>query len=152
MYKNFGERFAPSGVVPKMVDDGRLGRKNGKGFYLYEDGKKGAVDESAYDVIGVKPAAGVDELMVRNRLSHIMLNEAAMATAEGVVRSPRDGDIGAIFGIGFPPFRGGPLRMIDALGADQVVRTLQGLVAAHGDRFTPCDALHEMAANGTKYY
>ena len=119
---------------------------------LYEDGKKGAVDESAYDVIGVKPVAGVDELMVRNRLSHIMLNEAAMATAEGVVRSPRDGDIGAIFGIGFPPFRGGPLRMIDALGADQVVRTLEGLAAAHGDRFLPCDALREMAEGGAKYY
>jgi 3-hydroxyacyl-CoA dehydrogenase/enoyl-CoA hydratase/3-hydroxybutyryl-CoA epimerase len=152
MYQNFGERFAPSGVVPRMVDDGRLGRKSGKGFYLYEDGKKGAVDESAYDMIGVKPVAGVDELMVRNRLSHIMLNEAAMATAEGVVRSPRDGDIGAIFGIGFPPFRGGPLRMIDAIGASQVVKTLESLVMAHGSRFEPCAALREMADRGTRYY
>ena len=152
MYKNFGERFAPSGIVPKMVEDGRLGRKSGKGFYLYEDGKKGAVDESAYDVIGVKPVAGVDELMVRNRLSHIMLNEAAMATAEDVVRSPRDGDIGAIFGIGFPPFRGGPLRMIDAIGASQVVKTLEGLAAAHGDRFMPCDALRQMAQQSGRYY
>jgi 3-hydroxyacyl-CoA dehydrogenase/enoyl-CoA hydratase/3-hydroxybutyryl-CoA epimerase len=152
MYQNFGERFAPSGVVPRMVDDGRLGRKSGKGFYLYEDGKKGAVDESAYDMIGVKPVAGVDELMVRNRLSHIMLNEAAMATAEGVVRSPRDGDIGAIFGIGFPPFRGGPLRMIDAIGASQVVKTLGSLVMAHGSRFEPCAALREMADRGTRYY
>jgi 3-hydroxyacyl-CoA dehydrogenase/enoyl-CoA hydratase/3-hydroxybutyryl-CoA epimerase len=81
-----------------------------------------------------------------------MLNEAAMAAAEGVVRSPRDGDIGAIFGIGFPPFRGGPLRMIDALGAAQVVRTLESLVVAHGLRFEPCAALSEMALNGTKYY
>ena len=135
-----------------MVDDGRLGRKSGKGFYLYEDGKKGAVDESAYDVIGVKPQAGADELMIRNRLSHIMLNEAAMATAEGVVRSPRDGDIGAIFGIGFPPFRGGPLRMIDSIGAAQVVRTLESLAIAHGSRFEPCEALREMATSDAKYY
>lgn len=152
MAKAFGERMAPSGVVPKMVEDGRLGRKVGKGFYLYEDGKKGAVDESAYEVIGVKPHGGADELMVRDRLSHIMLNEAARAAAEGVVRSARDGDIGAIFGIGFPPFRGGPLRMIDALGAAQVVKTLEALVVAHGDRFAPCEALQEMARTGARYY
>lgn len=152
MYRAFGERMTPSGVVPRMVDDGRLGRKVGKGFYLYEDGKKGPVDESAYAVIGVKPLAGIDELMVRNRLAYIMLNEAAMAHGEGVVRSPRDGDIGAIFGIGFPPFRGGPLRMIDALGAAQVVKTLEGLVLAHGSRFEPCEALREMARTGARYY
>ncbi len=152
MYHAFGERMAPSGVVPKMVEDGRLGRKVGKGFYLYEDGKKGAVDESAYAVIGVKPLAGIDELVVRNRLAYTMLNEAAMAHGEGVVRSPRDGDIGAIFGIGFPPFRGGPLRMIDSLGATQVVKTLEGLVLAHGTRFEPCEALREMARTGARYY
>ena len=127
-------------------------RKSGKGFYLYEDGKKGAVDESAYDVFGVKPDAGMDELMVRDRLTHIMLNEAAMAAAEGVVRSPRDGDIGAIFGIGFPPFRGGPLRLIDALGAAQVVRTLRELGDAHGPRFDPAPSLVEMAERGGRYY
>ena len=53
---------------------------------------------------------------IEQRLLYAMLNEAAMAVGEGVVRSPRDGDIGAIFGIGFPPFRGGPLRVIDTLG------------------------------------
>jgi 3-hydroxyacyl-CoA dehydrogenase/enoyl-CoA hydratase/3-hydroxybutyryl-CoA epimerase len=152
MFSAFGERMTPSGVVPRMVTEGRLGRKVGKGFYLYEDGKKGAVDESAYETIGVKPVSGLDELMVRDRLTHIMLNEAAMAAAEGVVRTPRDGDIGAIFGIGFPPFRGGPLRMIDALGATQVVRTLEGLVIAHGSRFEPCEALRDMARSGARYY
>ena len=74
---------------------------------------------------------------VERRLLYVMLNEAAMAHGEGVVRSARDGDIGAIFGIGFPPFRGGPLRMIDDLSATRVVDTLRQLATAHGPRFTP---------------
>jgi 3-hydroxyacyl-CoA dehydrogenase / enoyl-CoA hydratase / 3-hydroxybutyryl-CoA epimerase len=81
-----------------------------------------------------------------------MLNEAAMAADEGVVRSPRDGDIGAIFGIGYPPFRGGPLRLIDDLGPVNVVRTLQELAAAYGERFLPCEVLNRRAAEGRRFY
>jgi 3-hydroxyacyl-CoA dehydrogenase/enoyl-CoA hydratase/3-hydroxybutyryl-CoA epimerase len=81
-----------------------------------------------------------------------MLNEAALAEADGVIRSPRDGDIGAIFGIGFPPFRGGPFRMIDSMGAAQVVRVLRELGDAHGGRFDPAPSLVEMAGRGGRYY
>ncbi|MGH7656985.1 MAG: fatty acid oxidation complex subunit alpha FadJ, partial [Gemmatimonadales bacterium] len=77
---------------------------------------------------------------------------AAMAAGEDVVRSPRDGDVGAIFGIGFPPFRGGPLRMIDDIGPAQVVRTLKELVAAYGERFTPAPVLVKMAEEGGRFY
>jgi 3-hydroxyacyl-CoA dehydrogenase/enoyl-CoA hydratase/3-hydroxybutyryl-CoA epimerase len=83
---------------------------------------------------------------------YAMLNESARAMAEDVVRSPRDGDIGAIFGIGFPPFRGGPLRMIDSLGAAAVVRTLEDLVRDYGERFTPAEPLVEMARREVSYY
>ncbi len=68
------------------------------------------------------------------------------------MRSPRDGDIGAVFGIGFPAFRGGPLRMIDDLGAARVVETLQDLMDAFGQRFRPAPALVEMARQGGRYY
>jgi 3-hydroxyacyl-CoA dehydrogenase/enoyl-CoA hydratase/3-hydroxybutyryl-CoA epimerase len=81
-----------------------------------------------------------------------MLNEAAMAYANGVVRSPRDGDMASIYGIGFPPFRGGPLRMIDDLGAVNVVKTLEALTAKFGPRFAPATALVQMAKDGTRYY
>ena len=94
-----------------MTADGRLGRKNGRGFYRYEDGKRLGPDESVYQLTGVSKMPNVDEPWVERRLVYAMLNEAALAEADGVIRSPRDGDIGAIFGIGFPPFRGGPLRM-----------------------------------------
>lgn len=152
MHQSFGARLTPSPVIPALIADGRLGRKAGKGFYLYVDGKKTDPDPAAYKVAGVTPIAEVDEAMVERRLVYSMLNEAAMATAEGVVRQPRDGDIGAIFGIGYPPFRGGPLRTIDTLGAAQVVATLESLAAAHGDRFAPAAALREMAAAGSRFY
>jgi 3-hydroxyacyl-CoA dehydrogenase/enoyl-CoA hydratase/3-hydroxybutyryl-CoA epimerase len=75
-----------------------------------------------------------------------------MAYSEGVVRNPRDGDMASIFGIGFPPFRGGPLRMIDDVGQANVVQTLERLAAKHGSRFTPAEALVRMAKDGKKFY
>jgi 3-hydroxyacyl-CoA dehydrogenase/enoyl-CoA hydratase/3-hydroxybutyryl-CoA epimerase len=81
-----------------------------------------------------------------------LLNEAAMAVDEGVVRSPRDGDIAAIFGFGFPPFRGGPLRYLDDLGAASVVESLDRLAREWGPRFTPTPALLRMAREGRRFY
>lgn len=75
-----------------------------------------------------------------------------MACAEGVIRSARDGDIGAIYGIGFPAFRGGPLRLIDDLGAAKVMSTLHQLEDQYGERFRPAPALVEMAREGGRYY
>jgi 3-hydroxyacyl-CoA dehydrogenase/enoyl-CoA hydratase/3-hydroxybutyryl-CoA epimerase len=152
MHAAFGERLAPSATVAKMLDDSRLGRKTGRGFYGYHEGHKTGVDERVYRVLGVKPLEGFSAEDVQQRLVYVMLNEAALAHAEGVVRSARDGDIGAIYGIGFPPFRGGPLRMIDDLGAAKVVDRLQQLATAHGSRFAPAPALQEMAAAGVRYY
>jgi 3-hydroxyacyl-CoA dehydrogenase/enoyl-CoA hydratase/3-hydroxybutyryl-CoA epimerase len=152
MHAAFGARLAPSDFVRSMTADGRLGRKNGRGFYRYEGGKRLGPDDSVYQLTGVSKMPNVDEPWVERRLVYAMLNEAALAEADGVIRSPRDGDIGAIFGIGFPAFRGGPLRMIDSLGAAQVVRTLRELGDAHGTRFDPAPSLVEMAGHGGRYY
>lgn len=152
MYQAFGERFAPSSVLAKVTASGRLGRKNGRGFYQYVDGKKTDVDEKVYDVIGVRPLAQVDAREVERRLVYAMLNEAARAVADDVVRTARDGDIGAIFGIGFPPFRGGPLRMLDDIGATQAVAILRDLQRDYGPRFAPAPLLEEMAGSGEKFY
>jgi 3-hydroxyacyl-CoA dehydrogenase/enoyl-CoA hydratase/3-hydroxybutyryl-CoA epimerase len=134
------------------VAGGRLGRKNARGFYLYRDGKKTGVDESVYAALkvtrGTVPAAAT----VVERLAFTMLNEAARALGEGVVRSARDGDIGAIFGIGFPPFRGGPFRALDAVGAAQAVGILDRLVGNYGDRFAPAPILAEHARRGGRFH
>jgi len=152
MHQAFGERLAPADAIGKMLADNRLGRKNGRGFYRYEGGKKAGVDHPVYRLLAITPSDRVSPQTIEQRLVYAMLNEAAMAASEGVVRSPRDGDIGAIFGIGFPPFRGGPLRMIDDLGAAQVVSTLRALAAEFGPRFTPAGSLVAMAEQGGRFY
>ncbi|MBL8980510.1 MAG: fatty acid oxidation complex subunit alpha FadJ [Gemmatimonadetes bacterium] len=152
MHQAFGDRLKPSDLIEKLLADQRMGRKNGRGFYHYHKGQKTGPDETVYDLLGLKPRAPADTTETGQRLVYSMLNEAAMAMGEGVVRSPRDGDIGAIFGIGYPPFRGGPLRYIDQLGAAKVVEVLRALAAKHGDRFTPCDTLVRMAEAGGRFY
>jgi 3-hydroxyacyl-CoA dehydrogenase/enoyl-CoA hydratase/3-hydroxybutyryl-CoA epimerase len=152
MQSAFGERLTPSTVIPRMLEDNRFGRKNARGFYVYHEDHKTGVDERVYRVLGVKPLEGFTVEAVQQRLVYLMLNEAALAHGEGVVRTARDGDVGALFGIGFPPFRGGPLRLIDDLGPDQVVDTLERLQTAHGARFAPAPVLQQMAARGERFY
>ena len=152
MHTAFGERLAPAPAFAAMVKSGRLGRKAGKGFYKYAGGKKAAVDADVYDLIGVHPNGGPRPAEIIQRLVLMMLNEAARAVAEGIVRTPRDGDIGAIFGFGFPPFRGGPLRHADDLGAARIVGELERLAERYGPRFAPSEALRDRAADGGKFY
>jgi 3-hydroxyacyl-CoA dehydrogenase/enoyl-CoA hydratase/3-hydroxybutyryl-CoA epimerase len=148
----FGERLAPPAALAALVKDGRLGRKAEKGFFVYTKGKKGGVDEAIYPLLGVQPNGGIPSAEIVQRLTCAMLNEAARAVGEGVVRSPRDGDIGAIFGFGFPPFRGGPLRYLDDLGADRVYADLQRLAERLGARFAPCEVIVEQARARTRFY
>jgi 3-hydroxyacyl-CoA dehydrogenase/enoyl-CoA hydratase/3-hydroxybutyryl-CoA epimerase len=148
----FGERFVCAPTLDALVKDGRLGRKSGRGFFTYHGGKKGGVDAGIYGLLGVQPNGGIPSAEIVQRLTYAMLNEAARAEGEQVVRSPRDGDLGAIFGFGYPPFRGGPLRTIDQLGAERVVTGLERLAERLGPRFTPCDALRERARSKSLYH
>ncbi|MCC5879471.1 MAG: fatty acid oxidation complex subunit alpha FadJ [Idiomarina sp.] len=148
-----GERFAPPAAFDKLLEDGRKGRKSKKGFYKYDGGKKGKeVDSSVYQVLGITPAQGLTQEQIVERCIYPMLNEAAWCLQDDIIRSPRDGDIGAIFGIGFPPFLGGPFRYMDSLGIEQVVTTLKQLEQEHGSRYAPCDLLLQMAKDKTRFY
>jgi 3-hydroxyacyl-CoA dehydrogenase/enoyl-CoA hydratase/3-hydroxybutyryl-CoA epimerase len=146
MAEAFGPRLAAVEAIGRMVAAGRLGRKVGRGFYLYHDGHKTDPDPAAYELLGVKPLAAVDQDEVRRRLVWALLNEAARARGEGVVRTSRDGDLGAIFGIGFPPFLGGPLRYLETIGPETAVATLEELARAQGSRFEPAESLRVAAA------
>lgn len=150
-----GERFAAPAAFDALIKDNRKGRKNGRGFYLYKaKGKKGKkeVDTSVYSLLGVTPKPQMSDADIFQRCVMLMLNEAARCLDEGIIRSARDGDIGAVFGIGFPPFLGGPFRYMDRLGIDNVIEILQTLSVRHGTHFTPCERLLRMKEQNQRFY
>jgi 3-hydroxyacyl-CoA dehydrogenase/enoyl-CoA hydratase/3-hydroxybutyryl-CoA epimerase len=155
----FGERMEPPATTPRLIDDDRKGRKNERGFYLYgaaakQKGKGKHVDESVYGVLGLDVPKGeaVTRDEIQNRCNLQFINEAMHCWGEGLLRSPRDGDIGAIFGLGFPPFLGGPFRYVDHVGADVVLGQIEGYRERFGVRWTPAPALVEMAKAGKRFY
>ncbi len=154
LHAAFGERMKPSGSAEKLLADGRYGRKNKKGFYLYEGVKSGEkpVDKTVYAVLGVDGAKVIEASEIVERCVLVMLNEAARCCAEGMIRSPRDGDIGAVFGIGFPPFLGGPFRYADSLGIAALVEKLQQYRQRLGERFAPAEVLTQMAQEQRSFY
>jgi len=148
----FGPRMSASDAMRRVVAAGRTGRKGGKGFYLYDaDGKKGNVDQTIYEVIGGQRSEMLSSEIV-DRCVLAMVNEAARCLEEGILRSARDGDIGAVFGIGFPPFRGGPFRYIDSVGADHIVGQLEDLNVRFPQRFAPAELLIDMASGRKVFY
>ncbi|QJR79864.1 fatty acid oxidation complex subunit alpha FadJ [Alteromonas pelagimontana] len=149
----FGERFTAPGAFEKVLADDRKGKKNKKGFYSYEGKKPGKeVDESIYSLLGVSPIASKSEKTIAERCVLLMLNEAARCLDEGVIRNARDGDIGAIFGIGFPPFLGGPFRYMDTLGIKNVVERLLHYEQNGSRNFSPAEVLVTMAENEQTFY
>jgi len=154
MLEAFGSRMAPSQSLTRVVAAGRTGRKGKKGFYRYDvTGKKRGVDPSVYELLPTgqrRTEVPSDELQRRCVLA--MVNEAVRCLQDGILRSSRDGDVGAVFGIGFPPFRGGPFRYVDSLGAERVVRALEGLNSDRAPRFAPAQLLIEMARGGRRFY
>ena len=154
MHAAFGERLTPPPGLDKLVADGRTGRKGGKGFYTYGEGKKKEVDPAAYAVLGITPKSGqkVDRAELSERLGIAMVCEAIRCLGEEILRSPRDGDIGAIFGLGFPPFRGGPFRYADSLGPAELLRRVRGYADRFGKRYAPPELLIDRARTGHRFY
>ena len=166
MHDAFGNRFAPAQSVQAVVGAGRFGRKSKKGFYLYdEEGKKGEVDQSVYPLLTpaareTPPSAGAEARNLRvfpvteiqQRTVLPMLNEAARCLEEGVIRTAREGDVGAVFGFGFPPFRGGPFRYMDSLGISEVVRQLEELNDRFPGRYSPAELLVAMARRKERFH
>jgi 3-hydroxyacyl-CoA dehydrogenase/enoyl-CoA hydratase/3-hydroxybutyryl-CoA epimerase len=148
----FGKRMAAPRALEKVVAEGRLGRKNKKGFYTY-DGKKKEVDVTVYELLPHgKNRKPLDAREMAERCSLQMVNEAVRCLGEGILRSARDGDVGAIFGLGFPPFLGGPFRYADSLGPAELLRRLEHYQDKYGERFTPAPSLVDMVKAGKTFY
>jgi 3-hydroxyacyl-CoA dehydrogenase/enoyl-CoA hydratase/3-hydroxybutyryl-CoA epimerase len=149
----FGERFSSAEAFGKVLSDDRKGKKNKRGFYDYKGKKPGKeVDSSIYTLLNITPAKKMSYEQISERCVLLMLNEAAMCYAEGVVRNARDGDIGAIFGIGFPPFLGGPFRYMDSLGIGHIVSRLEYYQGLLGDKFTPAKILKDLASENKTFH
>ncbi len=156
MVSELGDAYVPRGsdrVVDRMIALERYGRKNGRGFYDYpaEKGAKkrlwpGLASEFPLSADQPAPQEVMDRLIFRQ------VAECVRCLEEGVLVTPADGDIGAIFGWGFAPFTGGPFSLVDTMGAGAVVAKLEALAAAHGDRFAPPELLRRMAADGTTFH
>ncbi len=159
--KDLGKAFASRGAAPsatftRLFDAGYRGRKSAKGFYLYPkertSGGKKEVNAEVYAFFGGEGRKRFPAEDLVDRLALLMVNEAVWCLAEGVVASPRDGDAGAVLGLGFPPFRGGPFRHVDAVGAAAVVERMEELAETCGKRFTPAPLLAEMARTGKRFH
>jgi len=153
MYEAYGERMHPVESLAAVIEDGRMGRKNKRGFYVYDsDKRKKMVDETVYDLLpGGHRRKPINVDQVQKRVALQMVNEAMHCLGEGILRNPRDGDIGAIFGLGFPPFLGGPFRFTDVRGAQVVLDDMKRLRDTLGPRFEPAPALVDAAKDNRKF-
>jgi 3-hydroxyacyl-CoA dehydrogenase/enoyl-CoA hydratase/3-hydroxybutyryl-CoA epimerase len=150
--KDYRGNAAADAVIDLMVEKfGRIGKKAGKGFYDYPaDGRKQLWPDLAQHF---KPlAAQPDVAAVKQRLLYVQSVETARCLEEKVVLDPRDADVGAILGWGFPPFLGGTVSQMHSIGLDRFIAECDRLAQRHGDRFAPPRLLRDMAAAGRTFY
>jgi 3-hydroxyacyl-CoA dehydrogenase/enoyl-CoA hydratase/3-hydroxybutyryl-CoA epimerase len=154
LYRGLGERVKPGVLLGALYKEGYFGKKNGKGFYRYQGRKRTGPDSSVYGRIpahtGGRAVISPEEIVDRSVL--LMIKEAALCLEENIIDRPDLLDASLIFGIGFPPFRGGLLRYADKLGAKMVVEKLEGFEKKYGERFTPPKSLLELAKTGKGFY
>ncbi len=154
LYQGLGSRVKPSGLLAALYKDGYYGRKKGRGFYQYQGRKRGKPDPSVYGKISSTPGTGKNLLPeeIVERCVLLMIKEAALCLEEGIIDRPDLLDAALIFGIGFPPFRGGLLKYADTIGPKAIVDKLEQYTKKYGDRFLPPPSLRNMAATGRGFY
>lgn len=153
----FSERgVTPSNKPKELFEDGYKGKKNKKGFYTYEQNgskkKKKEPNTAVYTYFGGSGQKSMDPETVQMRMALVMINEAALCLQEDILQNPTDGDLGAILGLGFPPFLGGPFRYIDREGADTIVTQMETLEKEHGARFRPAQILRDYASSEKHFH
>lgn len=155
------DMFAGRGVKPNdkpttLFEEGYKGRKNRKGFYRYEEknGKlrKQEPNTDIYRFFGGTERNAMNAEDVQQRMILTMINEAAWCLQDDILQNPTDGDLGAVLGLGFPPFLGGPFRYIDREGAGAVVNRMEQYAEKMGPRFSPAPIIKDYASYGRKFH
>jgi 3-hydroxyacyl-CoA dehydrogenase/enoyl-CoA hydratase/3-hydroxybutyryl-CoA epimerase len=154
LHAGLGDRLAPSPLAARLHEAGRLGKKTQRGVYVYA-GRKRRPDVDAWRRL--RSGAGgattpVDDAEVIDRLLLLMINEATRCLDEGIAACAEDVDLALVFGIGFPPFRGGLLQYVQTRGLAPLVERSRELEARFGPRFAPSDRLVRMAASGARFF
>jgi 3-hydroxyacyl-CoA dehydrogenase/enoyl-CoA hydratase/3-hydroxybutyryl-CoA epimerase len=148
----FGDRLPISNVVPELVKRGATGKRTGTGFYRWPKPPPvlsrfrkpdKIVNPDVYRLVGDPTPRVLGQDTIQDRLVLLFVNEAMRCLDEGVLKSPTDGDLGAVLGVGFPPFKGGPFHHVDAIGSASLVDKLNRLADAHGPRYAPAEVLKE---------
>jgi len=159
LQKAFGERFGGGNpeVLKGLVDAQMMGRKSEKGLFVYAKGSKDRpVNQEGMNIVKkfatVAPTATAGDEDIVLRMVTRFANEAVASHQDGILATPLEGDIGAVFGLGFPPFSGGPFRYIDTMGASTFVDHMRRFEQSYGVAFTPCQMLVDMAKSGKKFY
>ncbi|HLZ53955.1 MAG TPA: 3-hydroxyacyl-CoA dehydrogenase NAD-binding domain-containing protein, partial [Verrucomicrobiae bacterium] len=148
----FRDRMTAPAVLDKMVEAGLLGRKCGRGFYLYDKTGEPRSNPAAAAFAPNHTAAAMTRLELQERMVFLMVNEATRCLEEQIVAGPDDVDFAMIMGTGFAPFRGGPLRYADSPGVEKIVGAMEILADGGAIQFKPCGLLRHMAATGSKFY
>ncbi|MFP4227681.1 MAG: 3-hydroxyacyl-CoA dehydrogenase NAD-binding domain-containing protein [Salinivenus sp.] len=152
------DRLDISDTAARLAEANLLGHKTHDGFYHYkptadgEDPEREDVNEAIYDVVSPAHQTTPPADIVQDRLGLMMVNEAVRCLDDGILRSPTDGDLGAVFGLGFPPFLGGPFRYVDQEGAGAILERLRDLAERYGDRFRPADRLVTLASENRSFH
>lgn len=153
LHDGLGERAASSKLSSKMVEKGLLGKKSSKGFYLYDEKGKPTGANPEVEELLPKEKKKMSESELQMRMFLPMINEAAAILQDGIVQTAGDVDLGLIFGIGFPPFRGGLLRYADSEGLDNIHDALKKFAeSVNIDRYTPSSYLTELVESKTTFY
>ncbi|MDO9664375.1 3-hydroxyacyl-CoA dehydrogenase NAD-binding domain-containing protein [Glaesserella parasuis] len=146
MVSELGKRFALPTVIERLTGDDRKGRKNKRGFYLYDTrGARTQEDKSIYHTMETIMRNDMEAEDIARRCVLRMLNEACWCLQDQVIRSTDEGNVASVFGVDFPDFRGGVYAYINKIGAKELVRQLRKHTQQYGDRFTPCEWLVERA-------
>jgi 3-hydroxyacyl-CoA dehydrogenase/enoyl-CoA hydratase/3-hydroxybutyryl-CoA epimerase len=156
LHAGLGEVARPSSLAGKLHEAGRLGKKTGRGMYLYR-GRRGRDRKSDAEFWrslrpAAKPAAAPHDDEAQDRIFGLMLNEAARCLDAGIVASAGEVDLALVYGIGFPPFRGGLLKYADERGLPAWVDRLREFESRLGPRFAPSERLVRMAAAGERFF
>lgn len=152
-YKQSAERMKPLSILDRMIEDGRAGLRSGRGFYRYGRNEK-ILDRSLGKLLSLEEedSDSVSQEYVQDRLILAMVNEAMMCLQDEVIGSAGEGDVGALLGLGFPTYRGGPFRYVDSIGAGEVLKKLHNLSVRYGTRYSPPVILKNVAVGGNKFY